>query len=90
MKGKATHSIILARESHGQRSLAGYSQWGHRESDMTEQLSLSPSKIQEPVPKDMDKSVKDEEETQACMQNGFNWVLFLNWMALPVPASWIM
>ena len=57
---------------------------------MTEQLSLSPSKIQEPVPKDMDKSVKDEEETQACMQNGFNWVLFLNWMALPVPASWIM
>ena len=25
---------------HGQRSLAGYSPWGHKESDMTEQLSI--------------------------------------------------
>ena len=57
---------------------------------MTEQLSVSLSNIQEPVPKDLDKSVKDEEETRACMQDGFNWVLFLNWMALPVSASWIM
>ena len=24
---------------HGQRSLKGYSSWGHKESDMTEQLS---------------------------------------------------
>ena len=28
-------------ESHGQRSLAGYNPWGQRESDMTEQLTLS-------------------------------------------------
>ena len=27
-------------ESDGQRSLAGYSPWGHREMDMTEQLTL--------------------------------------------------
>ena len=33
----ATHSSSLPRESHGQRSLAGYSQCGHKESDMTEQ-----------------------------------------------------
>ena len=26
---------------HGQRSLAGYSPWGHKESDTTEQLSTS-------------------------------------------------
>ena len=26
---------------HGQRRLAGYSPWGHKESDMTEQLTLS-------------------------------------------------
>ena len=32
----ATHSSILAGESHGQRSLAGYSPWGHKESDTTE------------------------------------------------------
>ena len=28
--------IFLPRNSHGQRSLAGYSPWGHNESDMTE------------------------------------------------------
>ena len=26
---------------HGQRSLKGYSPWGHKESDMTERLSLT-------------------------------------------------
>ena len=26
---------------HGQRNLEGYSPWGHRESDMTEHLSLT-------------------------------------------------
>ena len=28
--------IFLPGESHGQRSLVGYSPWGHRESDTTE------------------------------------------------------
>ena len=32
----ATHSSILAWRIHGQRSLVGYSPWGHKESDMTE------------------------------------------------------
>ena len=32
--------VFLPGESHGQRSLAGYSPWGHKESDMTEWLSL--------------------------------------------------
>ena len=32
----ATCSSILPGESHGQRSLAGYSPWGPKESDMTE------------------------------------------------------
>ena len=35
-KGMATHSSILAWEIHGQRSLAGYSPWGHRELDTAE------------------------------------------------------
>ena len=45
-KGKATHSSILensgipvswnSREFLGQRSLAGYNSWDHKESDMTE------------------------------------------------------
>ena len=32
----ATHPVFLPGESHGQRSLVGYSSWGHKESDMTE------------------------------------------------------
>ena len=32
--------VFLPGKSHGQRSLAGYSPWGHKKSDMTEQLTL--------------------------------------------------
>ena len=35
-EGTATHSSILAGESHGQRSLAGYSSWGCKELDTIE------------------------------------------------------
>ena len=34
-KEMATHSSIFAGKSHGQRSLAGYSPWSHKELDMT-------------------------------------------------------
>ena len=37
----ATHSSILLGESHGQRSLVGYSPQGCQELDTTEQLTLS-------------------------------------------------
>ena len=33
--------VFLPGKSHGQRSLVGYSPWGHKESDTTEQLSNS-------------------------------------------------
>ena len=32
--------VFLFGKSHGQRNLAGYSPWGHKESDMPEQLTL--------------------------------------------------
>ena len=35
----ATHSVFLPGKSHGQRSLAGNSPWGRKESDTTEQLN---------------------------------------------------
>ena len=35
-KEMTTHSSILARESHGWRSLVSYSPQGHKEWDMTE------------------------------------------------------
>ena len=37
----ATHSSILPEESCGQRSLEGYSPWGHRQSDMTENVCFT-------------------------------------------------
>ena len=50
--------VFLPGESHGQRSLAGYSLWGWKESDMTEQNSSSNKagpelepQIQPPAPK---------------------------------------
>ena len=38
-KAMATHASTLAWKTHGQRSLAGYSPWGVKESDTTKQLS---------------------------------------------------
>ena len=35
----ATHSSILAWESHTQSTLVGYSSWGRKESNMTEAIS---------------------------------------------------
>ena len=35
-KAMATHSSFVPGKSHGQRSLVGYSPWGHKELDMTE------------------------------------------------------
>ena len=32
--------VFLPGESHGQRRLVGYSPWGAKESDMTEQLRI--------------------------------------------------
>ena len=37
----ATHPVFLPGVLHGQRSLAGYSPGGRKESDMSEQLTLS-------------------------------------------------
>ena len=33
--------VFLPGKSHGQRSLAGYSPWGHKESDITERLKTA-------------------------------------------------
>ena len=37
----ATHSSIITWRIHGQRSLVGYSLWGHKGLDMTEWLTLT-------------------------------------------------
>ena len=40
-----THSSILAWRIHGQKCLVGYSPWGHKELDTTEQLSTAQEDI---------------------------------------------
>ena len=37
--------VFLPGESYGQKSLAGYSPWGHKESDTTEQLNSIVSRL---------------------------------------------
>ena len=38
-KKMATHSSFLLGKSHEQRSLAGYSPWSHKETDIAKQLN---------------------------------------------------
>ena len=40
-KEMAIHSILLPGKSHGHRSLVGYSPWGHKETDTTEQFHFT-------------------------------------------------
>ena len=42
--------VFLPGKFHGPRSLAGYSPWGHKESDTTEQLRLSGSEHKSNIP----------------------------------------
>ena len=44
-KVMVTHTVFSPGESHGQRSLAGCSPWGHRESNTNKQLSLEPYRL---------------------------------------------
>ena len=44
-KGQLPTPVFLPGEFHGQRSLAGYSLWGHKESGTTEWLTHTQTKI---------------------------------------------
>ena len=57
--------VCLPGDSHGQRSLEGYSPWGCKESDMTEWLSLWASLVAQLV-----NNLPTRQET---------WVRFLDW-----------
>ena len=39
-EGKATTAVFLPGESHGLRSLVGYSPWGRKESNTTKRLGM--------------------------------------------------
>ena len=46
----AIHSSVLAWKTLGQRSLMGYSPWGHKGSETTEQLSMHAFNLAHIVP----------------------------------------
>ena len=64
----ATH--FSPGESHGQRSLAGYSPWGHKEADTTERLSthMSVFRMQWPT-RQRRKTSGEVDSTQIIMNN---------------------
>ena len=51
--------VLLPGKSHGQRSLVGYSPWGHKESDTTERLHYSHYKVNFTILGDSFKRIKD-------------------------------
>ena len=59
--------VILPGEFHGQRSLAGYSPWGHKESGTTEQLTHVP----------LEARASESEVTQPCptLSDPMDWSL---------------
>ena len=56
--------VFLPGESHGQRSLAGYSPWDHKESDTTERLSMHAIYIKaQMVPEAASRALKTASES---------------------------
>ena len=92
-----TIPVLLPEESHGQRSLAGYSLWGHKESDMTEVTQHAYTKYfqiptqlirhnMETFPMDMDLSLTLVESARQ-PSNQMNEVYHLR--AFPPGSPWI-
>ena len=54
--------VFLPGESHGQRSLVGYSPWGHKESDMTKWLSTAQNRRRKVNQKFTSAGIEPEKE----------------------------
>ena len=70
-------TVLLLGEFHRQRSLAGYSPWGHKESDMTEQLTLSVYTSYKTliIPPKMSGWLRGKKSTCQCRRHAFTpWV----------------
>ena len=86
--------LFLSGESRGQRSLVGYSPWGHKESDRTERVTLSLSHMAinsvqvspsaSALPSSMEVSVGLQGNCQA---SWLTMVLVLDLPSLPPPLT---
>ena len=75
-KEMATHSSILAGESHGRRSLVGCSPRGCKESDTTKRLHFH----FQPVFRGLPRWLSGKESTCQCRRRRFNpWVRKIPW-----------
>ena len=84
-KEMATHSSTLAWKIHGQRSLVCYSPWGHRESDMTEQLHFDFHSTQA---SGLPRWLSGKESTCQCTRLRFDpWVWKVTWRRIWQPTS---
>ena len=78
--------VFLPAESHGQRSLAGYSPWGHKESNRTEWLHLVWDKRGEYV--FHDESLNVTFEKKVFMFLIIRWTLvFFSWESVQGPST---
>ena len=59
--------IFLAEKFHGQRTLAGYSPWGRKESDMTEQMKCLTVHIYKGILLSHKKEKKTGSLVEMCM-----------------------
>ena len=78
--GNPLHYSCL-ENPHGQRSLAGYSPWGHKESDTTEQISIAQCNIKRPEKdKSETKMVKEKDEFGRSGNSGTSQYLPFNFI----------
>ena len=68
--------VFLPGESHGQRSLVGYSPYGHKESDMTEQLSMQGRTNRLKEYKETVKRITEMDQLETPGGGRFHWKLF--------------
>ena len=73
-------SILVHGEFHGQRCLVGYSLWGHKELNMTEQLMLSLSLWREVKVAQLCPILCNPMN---CIVPGILWARILEWAAFP-------
>ena len=72
MRGRHWHPspVLLPKKSHGQRSLVGYSPWGHKESDTTEWRHLTKGTVHGKMESIKDRNGMDLTEAEDIKKRG--------------------
>ena len=74
--------VFFPGESHGQRSLAGYSPCGHKESDTTKQLSIQTHIHGLSDPENAFLIIHTHTHTCACVSRILNHFIPIRWIFL--------